>query len=47
MLVRLLQFASPMLPIGAFSYSSGLESAIEAGDVQDAESGARWIGERP
>ena len=44
MLVRLLQFASPMLPIGAFSYSSGLESAIESGDIDDAESGAQWIG---
>jgi urease accessory protein len=44
MLLRLLQFASPMLPIGAFSYSSGLESAIESGDVHDAESGAQWIG---
>lgn len=45
MLVRLLQLASPMLPIGAFSYSSGLEAAIEAGDVHDAPSGARWIGD--
>lgn len=44
MLVRLLQLASPMLPIGAFSYSSGLEAAIEAGDIHDAPSGALWIG---
>jgi len=44
MLVRLLQLASPMLPIGAFSYSSGLEAAIEAGDIHDAQSGALWIG---
>lgn len=45
MTVRLLQLASPMLPIGAFSYSSGLESAIEAGSVFDAESGANWVGD--
>jgi urease accessory protein len=44
MIVRLLQFASPMLPIGAFSYSSGLESAIESGDIQDDKSGVQWIG---
>jgi len=44
-LVRLLQLASPMLPIGAFSYSGGLEAAIESGAVYDAASGARWIGD--
>ena len=42
-LTRLLQLASPTLPVGAFSYSQGLESAIEAGVVQDAASAQCWI----
>jgi len=44
-LVRLLQLASPALPVGAYSYSQGLESAIEARVVQDAGSAADWIGD--
>jgi len=42
-LVRLLQLASPALPIGAFSYSQGLEAAVEAGIVHDRESALAWI----
>jgi len=42
---RLLQLASPTLPVGAYSYSGGLESAIEAGIVKDAASAQRWIGD--
>ena len=42
---RLLQLASPTLPVGAYSYSGGLESAIEAGIVKDASSAQRWIGD--
>jgi len=42
-LVRLLQLASPTLPVGAYSYSQGLEAAIEAGVVKDAASAERWI----
>jgi urease accessory protein len=42
-LVRLLQLASPTLPVGAYSYSQGLEAAIEAGIVKDAHSAERWI----
>ena len=42
-LVRLLQLASPSLPVGAYSYSQGLESAIEAGDVRDVAGAGRWI----
>ncbi|SAI71496.1 urease accessory protein [Bordetella ansorpii] len=42
-LAGLLQLASPALPIGAFSYSQGLESAIEAGIVHDAPSAHHWI----
>ena len=40
---RLLQLASPTLPVGAYSYSGGLEAAIEAGMVSDAASAQRWI----
>jgi urease accessory protein len=42
-LVRLLQLASPTLPIGAYSYSQGLEWAVEAGDVRDAATAHAWI----
>ncbi len=44
-LARLLQLASPTLPVGAYSYSQGLEAAIEAGHVKDAESAQKWIGD--
>jgi urease accessory protein len=33
---RLLAWTSPSYPVGAFSYSHGLEWAMEAGDVRDA-----------
>jgi urease accessory protein len=42
-LARLLQLASPTLPVGAYSYSQGLEAAIEAGYVKDAQSAQDWI----
>ena len=42
-LVRLLQLASPALPIGAYSYSQGLEWAVESRQVHDADSAQRWI----
>jgi len=44
-LVRLLQLASPALPIGAYSYSQGLEWVIGERLVHDAESAAIWIGD--
>jgi urease accessory protein len=44
-LAKLLQLASPTLPVGAYSYSGGLEAAIEAGAVNDAASAERWIGD--
>ena len=43
-LVRLLQLASPALPIGAYSYSQGLEAVVAEGLVHDEESAGRWIG---
>ncbi|PLZ00532.1 urease accessory protein UreF [Burkholderia sp. WAC0059] len=42
-LTALLHLASPALPIGAFSYSQGLEAAIDAQLVGDADSARRWI----
>ncbi len=42
-LARLLQLASPALPVGAYSYSQGLEAAVEAGVVHDADSAGEWI----
>src|SRR5450432_1200781 len=44
-LVRLLQLASPALPIGAYSYSQGLEWAVAAGAVRDAATASTWIGD--
>ena len=44
-LARLLQLASPALPVGAYSYSQGLESAVDAGLVHDAASAEVWIGD--
>jgi urease accessory protein len=34
---------SPAYPIGAFSYSSGIEWAVEAGDLTDAGSLRAWL----
>jgi urease accessory protein len=42
-LTRLMQLASPLLPVGAFAYSQGLEAAVENGDVRDAAAARRWI----
>lgn len=42
-LVRMLQLASPSLPVGAFSYSQGLELAVEIGWVRDTESFKAWL----
>ena len=44
-LSRLLQLASPMLPVGAYSYSQGLETAIEDGVVRDGATASQWIGD--
>jgi urease accessory protein len=42
-LYRLLAWLSPAFPVGAFSYSSGLEWAVEGGDVKDIESLQEWV----
>lgn len=43
-LLRLLQLASPGLPVGMYSYSQGLEKAIDDGLIHNAETAADWIG---
>jgi urease accessory protein len=42
-LYRLMAWLSPAYPVGAFSYSGGLEWAVEAGDIADAASLLRWV----
>jgi urease accessory protein len=42
-LYRLMAWLSPAYPIGAFSYSSGIEWAVESGDIKDAETLRRWL----
>ena len=42
-LYRLMAWLSPAYPVGAFSYSSGLEWAVEAGDVVSAETLRHWL----
>ena len=42
-LPRLLQLASPALPVGAYTYSQGLEWAVEAGVVRDQKTAEQWI----
>jgi urease accessory protein len=34
---------SPAYPVGAFSYSGGIEWAVEAGDINDRETLKRWL----
>jgi urease accessory protein len=34
---------SPAYPVGAFSYSGGIEWAVEAGDIKDAETLRGWL----
>jgi urease accessory protein len=42
-LYRLMTWLSPAFPVGAFSYSSGIEWAVEAGDVTDAAMLRGWL----
>jgi urease accessory protein len=42
-LYRLMAWLSPAYPIGAFSYSSGIEWAVEAGDITDAATLEHWL----
>jgi urease accessory protein len=42
-MLQLLAWLSPAFPVGAFSYSHGIEQAVEAGLVTDRSSAADWI----
>src|SRR5713226_4198773 len=42
-LYRLLAWLSPAYPVGAFSYSSGVEWAVEGHDITDAATLRRWL----
>jgi urease accessory protein len=42
-LLQLIWLASPALPVGGFSYSEGLESAVDRGCVHDEPSAAAWL----
>jgi len=41
--LRLFQLTSPTLPVGGFTYSQGLEWAVEEGWVKDAPGLERWL----
>ena len=43
-LTRVLQLASPTLPIGAYAYSEGIEYAVERGQIPDADGALAWVG---
>jgi urease accessory protein len=45
-LLGLLRLASPALPVGGFSYSEGLEAAVEASVVRDEASAAQWLSDQ-
>lgn len=42
-LVRLLHLASPALPVGAFSYSQGLEWQVDCGAIRTEADAGEWI----
>ncbi len=44
-LLKLMTFLSPAFPVGAFSYSHGLEFVIDGDDVRTADALASWIAE--
>jgi urease accessory protein len=44
-LLNLLQLASPALPVGAYSYSEGIETLVEGGAIADAKSLQHWLEE--
>jgi urease accessory protein len=42
-LIELIRLASPALPVGGFSYSEGLEAAVDAGLLADEAAVERWL----
>ncbi len=45
-LLGLVWLASPALPVGGFSYSEGLEAAVDRGLVSDEPTAAHWLVEQ-
>ena len=45
-LIRLMRLASPSLPVGGFSYSEGLEAAVEQGLVGDESATLAWLSDQ-
>ena len=41
--LALLQMVSPALPVGAFSYSEGLEALIQSGALRDEHGIEQWL----
>lgn len=41
--LHLLGWLSPAFPVGAFAYSHGIETAVDSGDIVDAETLRRWL----
>ncbi|HVF64790.1 MAG TPA: urease accessory UreF family protein [Casimicrobiaceae bacterium] len=44
-LIRLLQLASPALPVGAYAYSQGFEAAVLRGTIASEADAATWLGD--
>jgi len=42
-MLQLMWLASPALPVGGFSYSEGLEAAVEAGLVTSESQASQWL----
>ncbi len=45
-LLELMRLASPSLPVGGFSYSEGLEGAVDAGLVTNEADAQRWLADQ-
>jgi urease accessory protein len=45
-LLRLIWLASPALPVGGFSYSEGLEAAVDRGLVHNESSANAWLADQ-
>ncbi|MEY3066091.1 MAG: urease accessory protein, partial [Cyanobacteriota bacterium] len=43
MILNLLQLSSPALPLGAYSYSEGLETLVETQVITDHSSLLQWL----
>ncbi|OKH26972.1 urease accessory protein UreF [Chroogloeocystis siderophila 5.2 s.c.1] len=42
-ILYLLQLASPALPVGAYSYSEGIEALVDIGTISNAQSLQHWL----